>query len=53
MNVESQVLQVLQGEATYEINGDGMTLTSDGGGLVLDRPGVAARRPPAAQASGG
>ena len=36
MNVEAQVLQVLQGEANYEIKGGEMTLTSDGGGLVLD-----------------
>jgi heat shock protein HslJ len=35
MNVESQILQVLQGEATYEVNGTAMTLTSDGGGLVF------------------
>jgi heat shock protein HslJ len=35
MDAESQILQVLQGDATYEINGNGMTLTSPGGGLVL------------------
>jgi heat shock protein HslJ len=36
MNVEQQVLQVISGEANYEIKGGEMTLTSDGGGLVLD-----------------